>query len=540
MEPWWRGAVIYQVYPRSFRDANGDGVGDLAGITEKLDYIADLGVDAVWISPFFQSPMKDFGYDISDYRRVDAIFGTDADFDRLLTKAHDRGLKVVVDMVLAHCSDQHPWFVESRSSRTNPKADWYVWADPKEDGSPPNNWISTFGGSTWQWDTRRSQYYLHHFLKEQPNFDWHNPEVVEAMLGEVRFWLEKGVDGLRLDAIMSLVHDKALRDNPPAPKDAGSAHVATDRGSNFGMQLHVYDRDRPEIMEKFAALRDLTDEFPGTVTLGEIGEGAAIDATARYTNAERGIDTGYTFELTKPAFSAGRLTEVVGAVEASIGRGWKTYAFSNHDVVRAVSRWGALPDLGGDRIALAKLLMALLTSLRGSVCLYQGEELGLTEAELDFEEIVDPPGIEFWPTYKGRDGCRTPFPWDSRAPNAGFGLTKPWLPVPEEHRAMAADLQAADPDSVLSFARRFLAWRKQHPALITGAMELLDLPEPVFGFVRTHGDARLLCLFNISNRETRVSVDGAWRGLDESGFPSPFSDGGTVLGPFQALFAAAV
>jgi len=537
MHPWWRGAVIYQIYPRSFRDSNGDGIGDLAGITEKLDYARALGVDAIWISPFFKSPMKDFGYDVADYRAVDPIFGSNKDFDRLLEEAHARGLKVVIDTVMAHTSDQHPWFAESRSSRDNPKADWYVWADAREDGSPPNNWISTFGGSTWQWYTRRSQYYLHHFLKEQPNLDWHNDEMVEAMLDEARYWLRKGVDGLRLDAISTLVHDAELRDNPPAPPEAGRVAVATERGSNFSMQLHIHDRDRPEIMAKFERLKDMMDEFPGAFTLGEIGEGGAIEAAAKYTNAERGLDTGYTFELTKPEFSWDLVHEVVGQVERLIDRGWKTYAFSNHDVVRAVTRWGALPHLSGDRPALAKLLLALITSLRGSCCIYQGEELGLTEADLAFEDIVDPPGIEFWPAYKGRDGCRTPFPWAHGQENAGFGAGRPWLPVPVEHLALAADLQEDDPASVLNFFRSWLAWRRQVPALIRGSLTLLEEPDPVVGFERATDEQRILCLFNLSNEPASASIGSGWVPLEGHGF-SDAADGDTVaLPPFGVFFA---
>jgi len=539
MRAWWRGAVIYQIYPRSFRDSNGDEVGDLAGITEKLDYVKSLGVDAIWISPFFKSPMKDFGYDVADYRAVDLIFGTNEDFDRLLEAAHARDLKIVIDLVMAHTSDQHPWFAESRSSRDNPKADWYVWADPKEDGSPPNNWISTFGGSSWQWDTRRNQYYLHHFLKEQPNLDWHNEEAAAAMLDEARFWLRKGVDGLRLDAISTLVHDAELRDNPPAPRDMAGVHVATERGSNFSMQLHIHDRDRPEIMHKFEVLKDMMDEFPGAFTLGEIGEGGAIEAAAKYTNTERGLDTGYTFELTKPAFGRDRLHEVVGHVERIIGRGWKTYAFSNHDVVRAVTRWGALPRLDGDRPALAKLLIALITSLRGSCCIYQGEELGLTEAELAFEDIVDPPGIEFWPAYKGRDGCRTPFPWAHDQEYAGFGTARPWLPVPAEHMEMSADLQETDPDSVLNCFRRFLHWRKEHPALTHGSLELLPEPEPVLGFVRASEEEQILCLFNLSNERAFVALDDGWQPLDGHGFTADVNGGRLTLPPFGAFFAGA-
>ncbi len=537
-EPWWRGAVIYQVYPRSFCDSNGDGIGDLPGIIEKLDHIAGLGVDAVWISPFFKSPMRDFGYDISDYRAVAPMFGTNADFDRLIAAAHDRSLKVIIDMVYAHCSDEHPWFRESRQSRDNPKADWFVWADAKADGTPPNNWQSVFGGPSWHWDPRRSQYFLHHFLKSQPNLNWHNPAVVDAMLGETEYWLEKGVDGLRLDAITTLVHDKELRDNPAvgedAPIDFGGGHK-----SPFAHQRHLYDRDQPEIMECFAKLRALTDRYPDRFMLGEIADVDSIDATARYTRGKEALHSGYTFQMTQQAYGLEHFRTVVGRFESLIGDGWPTYAFSNHDCVRAISRWSTAPDTAGDHAAQAKMLMACLLSLRGSVCIYQGEELGLTEADLDFEDLQDPWGIEFYPAHKGRDGCRTPIPWAADAKNAGFGEGRPWLPVPDEHRLLAVDRQNADPDSVLNAYRRFLAWRRDQPALIVGDLSLLDTEPPVLAFVRRHADQRILCAFNMTNAPASLRLDGEWRPLEGPEFSADLENGVVSLPKFGAFFAEA-
>ena len=537
-EPWWRGAVIYQIYPRSYRDANGDGIGDLAGITACLDHVATLGVDAVWISPFFRSPMRDFGYDVADYRAVDPMFGSNADFDRLIGAAHDRGLKVIIDMVLAHCSDAHPWFQESRQSRDNPKADWFVWADARPDGSPPNNWQSVFGGPSWQWDSRRDQYFLHHFLKSQPNLNWHNPAVVDAMLGEAEYWLRHGVDGLRLDAITTLVHDAELRDNPPAAAD-GKSDIPGSHRSPFAHQLHLYDRDRPEIMECFRRLRALTDRYPDRFMLGEVADVDSIDATARYTGGTQALHSAYTFQLTQQAYGWERFRDVVGRFEALIGDGWPTFAFSNHDCIRAVSRWSAHPQTEGDHAALAKMLMACLLSLRGSVCIYQGEELGLTEADLDFADLQDPWGLEFYPAHKGRDGCRTPMPWASDANYAGFGEGKPWLPIPDEHRLLAVNRQTGDPESVLNAYRRFLAWRRKHRALAVGDFAMAETLAPVFAFERRSAAERIFCAFNLTNQPAVTPLAGEWRALTGHGFSAVLTDGQLSLPAFGAFFAKA-
>jgi len=500
-EHWWQGAVIYQIYPRSYMDTNGDGVGDLPGIIAKLDHVASLGVDAIWISPFFRSPMADFGYDISDYRDVDPLFGTLDDFDRLLAKAHGLGIRVMIDQVLSHTSSEHPWFRESRMSRDNPKADWYVWADPKEDGTPPNNWMSLFGGVAWRWEPRREQYYLHNFLSSQPDLNFHNPEVREAVLGNVKFWLDRGVDGLRLDAINFCFHDPLLRDNPPKPREK-----RTGRGFSsdnpYAYQYHWYNNTRPENLPFLESLRALLDRYPGAVALGEISSEDSLATMAEYVNGRR-LHMGYSFELLTEDFSSAHIRGTVERLESVMTGGWPCWAISNHDVQRAVTRWGgARPHPG-----LARMLVALVCSLRGSVCLYQGEELGLPEADVPYEALRDPYGISFWPNFKGRDGCRTPMPWTD-GPHGGFTTGAPWLPIPEAHLALNVAVQEADPDSTLHATRRFLAWRRTQPALVRGSIRFLDTPEPVLAFVREHGDQRLFVAFNLSAQPASVAMPG--------------------------------
>lgn len=488
---WWRGAVIYQVYPRSFLDTDGDGVGDLPGVIARLDYIAALGVDAIWISPFFRSPMADFGYDIADFRDVDPLFGTLADFDALLAGAHARGIKVMIDQVLSHCSDQHAWFLESRQSRDNPKADWFVWADAKPDGTPPNNWLSIFGGVAWRWEPRRAQYYLHNFLPSQPDLNFHQPAVRQAQLDNLRFWLDRGVDGFRLDSINFPYHDAQLRDNPPKPPE-----LRTGRGFSadnpYAFQYHWYNNTQPENIGLLEDVRALLDRYPDAGALGEISSEDSLATTAEYCN-DRRLHMGYSFELLTNDSSPAYIRATVEALEAKMTEGWPCWAISNHDVQRAVTRWGD----GRDDDAHARQLLALVCSLRGSVCLYQGEELGLPEAEVPYEALQDPYGKAFWPNFKGRDGCRTPMPWNDAA-NAGFSDGKPWLPVAAEHAARNVDAQLRDPASVLNAARAFLRWRKTQPALVLGSIRFLDAPPQILAFVREHDGQRLLVAFNLS------------------------------------------
>lgn len=497
--PWWRGAVIYEIYPRSFLDSNGDGVGDLPGILQRLEYIAGLGVDAIWIAPFFRSPMADFGYDVADYRAVDPLFGTMTDFDRLLAQAHQFGLKVMIDQVLSHTSSDHEWFRESRQSRDNPKADWYVWADPKPDGTPPNNWLSIFGGVAWRWEPRRGQYYLHNFLSSQPDLNFHQAAVRRAVLDNVRFWLDKGVDGLRLDAINFCFHDLALRDNPPKPAAERKTRGFSPENP-YAFQYHRYDNTQPENLQFLAELRSLLDEYPQTAALAEISSEDSIATTAEYTSDDR-LHMGYSFELLSEEFSARHLRGIVEGFEAKLSEGWPCWALSNHDVRRVVTRWGG----SNPSRQLANQLTALLCSLRGSVCLYQGEELGLSEATVPFEALRDPYGIAFWPNFKGRDGCRTPMPWDSTV-HGGFSEARPWLPVPQEHRAMSVAEQSQDRHSVLNSCRAFLCWRKRHAALRWGDINFVDVSEPVLAFTRCSGESRIFAAFNLSSQPVEAVV----------------------------------
>ncbi|RMF17758.1 MAG: DUF3459 domain-containing protein [Gammaproteobacteria bacterium] len=502
-QDWWRGAVIYQIYPRSFYDSNGDGIGDLPGITAKLDYIASLNVDAIWISPFFTSPMKDFGYDVADYRGVDPIFGTLEDFDALVRQAHDRGLKVIIDQVLSHTSDQHPWFIESRSSRDNPKADWYVWAEAKPDGTPPNNWLSVFGGSAWQWDSRRRQYYLHNFLSSQPDLNYHNPAVVNQMLEEVEFWLKRGVDGFRLDAVNFCVHDAALRDNP-ANEAVVDSSIGVRRENPYAYQRHVYDKTRPENLVFLEKLRALMDRYPGTTTVGEIGDDDSLTTMAAYTEGNKRLHMAYSFDFLTEKCSRDFIARTVAAIEEKLSAGWPCLAIGNHDVARVATRWGD-GDYDARRVTAH---LALLLTLKGSVCLYQGEELGLPEAELAYEDLVDPYGIAFWPEYKGRDGCRTPMPWDAGKPNLGFTTGAPWLPAISAHQPFTVATEETQPDSTLQHTRQLLAWRRAHPVLQRGAIQLLDAPENVLLYRRTLDDQRVVIAVNLSGQEVKVPNPG--------------------------------
>lgn len=488
---WWREAVIYQVYPRSFMDSNGDGVGDLPGITSRLEYIASLGVDIVWISPFFTSPMKDFGYDVADYCDVDPLFGSLADFDALVARAHELGLKLMIDQVLSHTAESHPWFTESRSSRHNPKADWYVWADAQADGTPPNNWLSIFGGSAWQWDTRRCQYYLHNFLVSQPDMNFHCTEVQEAHLRNMRFWLERGVDGFRMDACIYHFHDPLLRNNPVAAKQ-NTVNVAA--SNPYGMQAHIYDNSRPENLPFLERVRALLNEYQA-ISIGEIGADDALEVMAQYTEGQRRLHMAYSFNLLTAEFSAQHIRRQVEAFEARVKDGGASWSVGNHDVTRVMSRWGgakASPEF-------AKMILTMQLALKGTPCLYQGDELALTEADIAYEDLQDPVGLTFWPEVKGRDGCRTPMPWNAQQAHAGFSNHKPWLPVPLEHQKHAVSVQESNPDSMLQFARRVIRWRKSIPQLLRGSIHFFDVAEPVLAFQRDlPGAPSVIAVFNLS------------------------------------------
>lgn len=499
-QEWWRDAVIYQIYPRSFQDTNGDGIGDLKGITDRLDYVASLGVDAIWLSPFFTSPDLDMGYDVSNYTDVNPLFGTLDDFDRLIDKAHSVGLRVIIDQVLSHTSHEHPWFIESRSNRSNDKADWYIWADPKSDGTPPNNWLSIFGGSAWQFDTRRKQYYMHNFLTEQPDLNFHNPEVVDALLDTMRFWLDRGVDGFRLDTVNFYVHDKELRSNPPS----GWEHFPN---NPYEAQDQIYSKSRPENLDVLRRMRALTDEYPDRMMVGEVGEmGRQIDIMAEYTSGGDKLHMAYSFEFLSHAHSADHFRSRIAKFLEKAPDGWPCWSFSNHDVQRHATRW---TPKGGDSDVVAKQSIALLASFPGTLNVYQGEELGQTETDIEFHELMDTANIDFWPEYKGRDGCRTPMVWEQDAPFAGFSTAKPWLPIKPEQAKRAMSGQDKVQGSVLNAYRETLAFRKTQIALRYGTTDFLELPEPILGIQRSYESQAVTALFNLSDAPLALTVDSA-------------------------------
>ncbi|HEX4741804.1 MAG TPA: alpha-glucosidase [Caulobacteraceae bacterium] len=506
MPQWWRGAVIYQVYPRSFRDSNGDGVGDLRGVIAGLDHIAGLGVDALWLSPFYRSPMKDFGYDVSDYCDVDPQFGSLADFDDLLAAARARGLKVIVDQVWAHTSEQHPWFKASAVSREGDKADWYVWADARPDGSPPNNWQASFGGPSWTWVPARRQYYFHNFLVEQPDLNYWNADVQDAILDVARFWLDRGVDGFRLDVINYVIHDKELRDNPTAEYSRSPALP-----TNF--QRHVFDRSRPEALAFLARLRKLMDGYPERMTVGEIVDEAPFARQQEYTTPPDRLDTAYTFHF----LSARKPTVELfaRAIEGWSGApGWPSWSLGNHDVDRYASR------LAGDDPRLTRTLLAALMCLRGTIFLYQGEELGLPQAQIPRERLRDPFAIAAYDGGAFRDGARTPIPWTADEPSAGFSAAaETWLPVDPAHRPLSIEAQDGREDSMLSFTRRLIAFRRESEALRSGQACLAPHGDQdgVLAFERRTTGEALLCLFELAGSDRRLDAAAGARLVFEVG-----------------------
>jgi len=502
--------VIYQIYPRSFADANGDGVGDIRGITERMPYLASLGVDAIWISPIFKSPMKDFGYDVQDYRQIDPLFGTLEDFEACIAAAHRHGLKVMVDQVLSHTSDQHAWFQESRASRNNARADWYVWADAQADGTPPTNWQSVFGGSAWMWDARRKQYYLHNFLASQPDLNFHCAAVQEQLLADVEFWLQRGVDGFRFDTANYLHHDTQLRNNPPA------ADAAPGKQANpYDMQEHLYDKNQPENVAFFERMRTLLDRY-GAASVGEVGDAEALGLMLDYTAGNKRLNMTYSFAFLGDQNNAAHVrrhtTEFEEADARSGANSWPCWTIGNHDAPRVLTRWKGLsaPD------EFVRMQLAMLCSLRGSVCWYQGDELALQDADIPFEQLQDPRGIAFWPEDKGRDGCRTPMPWNHEQPVSGFSGGKPatpWLPVPVQHTVQAVSLVEERPTAALHFVKAFLAWRRTQSALVRGDIEFLQGSDAVLALVRRPAVGETgqswLCVFNFSDREVRVALPDA-------------------------------
>jgi alpha-glucosidase len=482
---WWRGATIYQIYPRSFYDSNNDGIGDLIGITQKLDYIASLGVDAIWISPFFTSPMKDFGYDVADFCGIDPMFGTIDDFKKLLHKAHNLGLKIIIDQVYSHTSEEHIWFKQSREDKNNDYADYYVWANPKPDGSPPNNWQSVFHGASWEWDARRNQYYFHNFLPEQPDLNLHNPKVQEEIIQVAKFWLELGVDGFRLDALNFAMHDEQLRDNPVNPREGL-------RTRPFDYQDHIYNMSHPAIPQFLERLSKTINSYEQRFTVAEVGGELALAEMKEFTKGDKRLNTAYGFKfLYAPQLSK---ELVIAALSEWNNVGfdeWPSYAFSNHDAPRAITRWANGRDLGD----MARFCTSLLTSLRGNIFIYQGEELGLEQADVPFERLVDPEAIKNWPKTLGRDGARTPMIWEDNA-NGGFGGQNPWLPIDNRHFAKAVANQEEDANSILNFTRNVLQIRQVNPCLLWGSLEIVATDAEILHLIRQYDGEIVHCIFN--------------------------------------------
>ena len=522
---WWRGAVIYQIYPRSYQDSDGDGIGDLGGIVERLAHIASLGADAVWISPFFRSPMKDFGYDVSDYCDVDPMFGTLADFDRVVARAHELGLRVMIDLVLSHSSDRHPWFMESRQDRENARADWYVWAEPKPDGTPPNNWLSIFGGSAWAWDNRREQYYLHNFLASQPDLNFHCDAVQDALLDVARFWLKRGVDGFRLDTINFYFADKYLRDNPSLPKELRNNSIAP-TVNPYNHQLHLFSKNQPENLEFLRKFRAVLAPY-SAAAVGEVGDAQrGLEIMAEYTSGGDKVQMCYPFEMLQPTrLTAALLADTFARMTAVAPDAWPCWAYSNHDVIRHISRWHLSE-------AAAKTYATLLVCLRGSLCLYQGEELGLPEVDLSLDELQDPYGIEFWPEFKGRDGCRTPMVWVTDNGTGGFTKGKPWLPVKAPHLPLSVAAQDGNAGSMLTHYRAALAFRRAHRVLRVGAMADVHALGDLATFRRI-AEEDVFCAFNLGDGTAEVALPaGKWSAIGTEIGSQTAMGGHVTLGPW--------
>jgi alpha-glucosidase len=485
---WWRDGVIYQVYVRSFVDSNGDGLGDLPGLVSRLDYLCDLGIDALWLSPIYPSPDADFGYDVADHTAVDPRYGTLGDFDRLLAEAHRRGIRIVLDMVMNHTSDQHPWFRESRSSRNAARRDWYIWSDR------PNNWKAAFGGSAWEHDPATGQHYLHLFTRQQPDVNWRSPAVRSAQLGVFRYWLERGVDGFRLDVHNAYFKDAGLRDNPPK---AGLRA--------FDRQHHLHDMDQPEMMPLLRDLRALLDSYPERYAVGETYV-VTPEKAASYCGPER-LHAAFSFDFTRgdlwfpwnPSWIAERISARESVFHAA--GVWPTTVMSNHDVPRAAGRYSH-----GEDDAPARMAMTLLLALRGTPFLYYGEEIGMRDISLRRRQIVDPPGKKYWPLYKGRDGCRSPMQWDG-SEHAGFSTITPWLPVHPDFPRRNVASQASDPGSLLTFTRSLIRLRKATPALARGEYVPLKAGPGLLAFLRGLPQQKVLVAMNFGRQEAALDLD---------------------------------
>ena len=495
-DAWWKSAVLYQIYPRSFQDTDGDGVGDLKGIRRRLPHLTELGADALWLSPIFTSPMADFGYDVADYTAIDPLFGSMADFDALLADAHARGLKVILDFVPNHSSDQHPWFKQSRSSRDNPKRDWYIWRDPAPDGGPPNNWLSEFGGRAWEYDAGTGQYYYHAFLKQQPDLNWRNPEVVAAMHDVLRFWLKRGVDGFRLDAIWHLIKDDQFRDNPDNPDFRPGDQP-------LRALLPLYSGDRPEVHDALRGMRKVIDEFPDRLMIGELY--LPFERLMAYYGRDlAGAHLPFNFALLSAPWQARDVAALIEEYEAALPAGaWPNWVLGNHDRPRVASRVGERQ---------ARVAAMLLLTLRGTPTLYYGDEIGLPQVAIPPERVQDPfeknvPGLGL-----GRDGCRTPMQWDA-SPQAGFSSAEPWLPLTDDFARRNVARERDDPASIYNLYRRLTAIRRTHAALSTGGYRPLAAEGDVLAFLREGEGERFLIVLNFGAAPASFKLPDKMRGL---------------------------
>ncbi|MEE4195827.1 MAG: alpha-glucosidase [Anaerolineae bacterium] len=493
---WWRDGVIYQIYPRSYLDTTGDGIGDLPGIISKLDYIADLGVDAIWLSPIYPSPDVDFGYDVADYRGIDPKFGTMQDFEHLLTQAHARGLRIIMDLVLNHTSNQHPWFVEARKSKENPYHDYYLWQDAKPNGKTPNNWAAIFGGSAWEYDEQVGQYYMHLFYKEQVDVNWRNPTLYQEMMEIFRFWCDKGVDGFRLDVFNLYYKHADFPDNPKKIPPSPPFFRPWDQ------QKHIYDYDQPEMMPALQEIRSILDSYPERYAVGETFPEDA-ESAAKYSQPGH-LHAAFNFEFTHCEWLARPFQSAIERYEALMGEGqWPCYVLGNHDISRPATRYAKGED-DDDRL---KVAAAMLLTMRGTPFIYYGDEIGQRDITIHKkEDVLDPIGKTFWPFFKGRDGCRAPMQWN-KAMNAGFSSGKPWLPVHENFTNRNVSAQADDPQSLLHFYRSLLKLRKEHPALHSGELRMLiEKPQFVMAYERKNHDETFLILINFSRFERELEI----------------------------------
>lgn len=488
---WWKNGIVYQIYPRSFMDSNGDGVGDLRGIANKIDYLAWLGVDALWLSPIFPSPMRDFGYDVSNYTDIDPLFGTLDDFDYLLEEAHGRGMKIILDLVPNHTSSDHPWFKESRSSRDNPKRDWYIWRDPKPDGSPPNNWLAYFGGPAWTKDEATGQYYLHNFLPEQPDLNYRNPEVIHAMQEQIRFWLERGVDGFRIDVVDRMIKDDQFRDNPPNPD------YVPGKDNPMWSQKREFSENRPEVHPLIAEFRKTFDAYHDRVSIGEIAYSTDPNTiTSFYGTPEAPeLHLPFNFAYLLLPWDAARLRDFNDRYDAALRAvgGWGNNVTGNHDQPRVATRIGA---------GQARVAAMLILTLRGTPFIYQGEELGLPDVEIPPEKYQDPQGIN---TGVSRDGCRSPMPWNAAA-HAGFSTVEPWLPLTPDYAALSIEAQKADRTSMLNLYRALIDLRRSHSALQSGDYRSYDAPEGVLLYERSDASGSFLIALNLTAEPRSVTL----------------------------------